>query len=272
MRRGPVRSDVDPVSKTGHAGTGSVQSLTRAISLLEILSEGGCRLKDLAARAGLPASTTHRLLTTLEQKRIVRFDREEFLWDIGSNCYSIGAGYLRRKRFVSETSPRIDALARRINATASLGLLEEGKILLVRQTKHLTASPANPPGSLLPAHATAMGKVLLAAAGPANLGGSSDLGDLARLTDNTICDPASLAEELRSVRQEGFAVDKEESMQGRRCIAAPIHDEFGNCIAALSLTDTSSQLADTAIAQLGFEVAATAAEITLASGGHLPAR
>ncbi len=61
-----------------------VQSLMRALTLLEILSDQPCRLTELARRASLPPSTTHRLLTTLEQKRFVRFDREESRWTVGS--------------------------------------------------------------------------------------------------------------------------------------------------------------------------------------------
>ncbi len=86
-------------AKARRADGDLVQSLNRAIVILEILSEGGCRLKDVSARANLPPSTTHRLLTTLEQKRLVRFDREENLWDIGSNCFAIGAGFFAPQAF-----------------------------------------------------------------------------------------------------------------------------------------------------------------------------
>jgi DNA-binding IclR family transcriptional regulator len=60
-----------------------VQSLTRALTLLELLSERPCRLTELARRAALPASTTHRLLTTLEHKGFARFDRETSHWITG---------------------------------------------------------------------------------------------------------------------------------------------------------------------------------------------
>jgi IclR family acetate operon transcriptional repressor len=246
-----------------------VQSLTRAIAILEILSEGGCRLKEVSARANLPPSTTHRLLTTLEQKRLVRFDREENLWDIGSNCFSIGAGFLRRKQFMSIAVPRIECLAVQIGATVSLGVLEGGNILLVKQAKRVQITPAQPPGSSLPVHATAMGKVLLASSEDLRQSGNYGLGSLKRLTDRTICDPSVLAKELRTVRAGGIAIDNEESMTGRRCIAAPIHNELGDCVAAVSVTDTSTQLTDAAVAQLSAQLSATAAEITRSSGGYL---
>ena len=77
----------------------SVQSLLRALYLLEILAEDdeGYRLVDLAERTGLPTSTVHRLLTTLEQKRFVFFDQEHALWFIGAQCFSVGAAFARRR-------------------------------------------------------------------------------------------------------------------------------------------------------------------------------
>jgi IclR family transcriptional regulator, acetate operon repressor len=256
-------------AKARRADGDLVQSLNRAIVILEILSEGGCRLKDVSARANLPPSTTHRLLTTLEQKRLVRFDREENLWDIGSNCFAIGAGFLRRKHFMSIAVPRIESLAMQTGATVSLGVLESGCILLVKQAKRMQMTPAVPPGSSLPVHATAMGKVLLASSPDLRQSASFGFGNLARLTDRTICDPSVLAKELHTVRAGGIAIDNEESMTGRRCIAAPIHNELGDCVAAVSVTDTSSQLTDEAVLQLSAQISAAAAEITRSSGGYL---
>ena len=71
------------------------------------------------------------------------------------------------------------------------------------------------------------------------------------------------------MRAGGIAIDNEESMTGRRCIAAPIHNELGDCVAAVSVTDTSSQLTDEAVLQLSAQISAAAAEITRSSGGYL---
>lgn len=233
-----------------------VQSLMRALTLLEILSSRPCRLTELAQQAGLPPSTTHRLLTTLEQKRFVRFDREESRWTVGSHCFAIGTGYLRRQDALADAAPRIESLANRIGATVNLGVRDGKNLMLVRQASGPGLSPAQPPGTNFPLHATAMGKVLLAGTqeSPACVG-------LQRLTERTITDPAMLARELHQVRQAGFAIDNEESMTGRRCLAAPIHNEFGQCIAAISVTATQSQMTDGVLKRLGATLTATAAEI-----------
>ena len=96
-----------------------VQSLMRALGLLELLSEQACRLTELAQRAGLPASTTHRLLTTLEQKRFVRFDREQSLWAISAHAFAVGAGYLRDRDPLGEAAVATAAWGRPAAANAA---------------------------------------------------------------------------------------------------------------------------------------------------------
>jgi IclR family transcriptional regulator, acetate operon repressor len=243
-----------------------VQSLMRGLTLLEILSDGGYRLKELAQRAGLAPSTTHRLLTTLEQKHFVRFDREDNLWKIGSNYLAIGARLLCRKNIVVEAVPRIERLARQLRATINLGVLRDGNLLILRQAGLLQYSSAQLPGSTLPVHATAMGKILLAGQNT-QLRKALMSHRLNRLTDRTICDPSALARELHSVRVGGIALDNEESLAGRRCIGAPVYDEFGECVAAISVTAPRSQLTGTAISNLADRLASTASEITHSLGG-----
>ncbi len=74
---------VEHPTKPRRADGDLVQSLTRALTLLELLAESPCRLTELARRAALPASTTHRLLTTLEHKGFARFDRDTSHWLTG---------------------------------------------------------------------------------------------------------------------------------------------------------------------------------------------
>jgi IclR family acetate operon transcriptional repressor len=239
-----------------------VQSLVRALDLLEILSDRACRLTELAQRAKLPASTTHRLLTTLEQKRFVRFDRDENLWSVSSHCYAIGSGFLRREALFTQAAPLLNNLASQLGAAANLGVLEGGKLILVRQSVGCDKAPIHPPGATLPLHATAMGKILLAGNESSPQVRGHLTSGLSRLTNQTICDPAVLARELLKIKMRGIALDDEESMNGRRCLAAPVHDELGQCIAAVSLTSTAGRMTDQTIARLSTTLAATVKQIT----------
>jgi IclR family acetate operon transcriptional repressor len=238
-----------------------VQSLVRALDLLEILSGRACRLTELAQRAKLPPSTTHRLLTTLEQKRFVCFDREENLWSVSSHCYAIGSGYLRREALFTQAAPMLNSLASQVGAAANLGVLEGGRLILVRQAVGCENSPVHPPGANLPLHATALGKVLLA-------GGDSQpqlrgylAGPLARLTNRTICDPLTLTRQLKQIKMLGIAFDDEESLIGRRCLAAPVQDELGQCVGAISITSTQSLMTDHSLERLGGMLTAVATQV-----------
>ncbi len=238
-----------------------VQSLVRALDLLEILSARACRLTELAQRAKLPASTTHRLLTTLEQKRFVCFNREENLWSVSSHCYAIGSGFLRREALFTQAAPMLNSLASKVGAAANLGVLEGGRLILVRQAVGCENSPVHPPGASLPLHATAMGKVLLAGGDAQRQLRGYLAGPLARLTNKTICDPLTLTRQLKQIKMHGIAFDDEESLNGRRCLAAPVLDELGQCVGAISITSTPGLMTDHSLERLGGVVTAMAAQV-----------
>src|SRR5207237_9444614 len=93
------RKSVETRSASEADRDGGVQSVDRALSILETLAEDdeGYRLSDLAVRTGLSASTVHRLLATLESRRFVQFDRAESKWHIAAHSVAAGATLARRR-------------------------------------------------------------------------------------------------------------------------------------------------------------------------------
>src|SRR5260370_15919814 len=85
---------------------GGVQSVDRALSIIETLSEDdeGYRLSDLAVRTGLSTSTVHRLLATLESRRFVQFDRTELKWHLDAPTFTVGATLARRRHFTPQVA------------------------------------------------------------------------------------------------------------------------------------------------------------------------
>lgn len=251
-----------PTPRAPRADRDLVQSLVRALDILELLSVRACRLTELAQRAKLPASTTHRLLTTMEQKRFVCFDREENLWSVGSHCYAIGSGFLQCEALYTQAAPLLNHLASQVGAAANLGILEGSRLIIVRQAVGCDRAPIQPPGASLPLHATAMGKVLLAEGDSRAVAGRHLASNLVRLTDRTICDPAMLARELREIKLRGIALDDEESLIGRRCLAAPVRDGMGGCVAAISITSTAGSMTDGSIERLKGTLSAIVAQVS----------
>ena len=251
---------------------GAVQSLLRAMSLLEILSEDdeGYRLVDLAARAGLSTSTTHRLLTTLEQKQFAQFDRDTSLWFVGVRCFSIGSAFARRRNFAAIALPLMRRLRDETGETVNLGLLDQGDVVFLTQVESRELMRAiTRPGGRSPLPGTAMGQALLSAMA------ENEIAEvlrqrLPRRTPNAIARPTALQGVIAATRARGYAIDDEENAVGLRCVAAPIFDEFRRPCAAISIAGPSVRVTLRRIELLGPQVIAAARAITQATGGIVP--
>ena len=252
---------------------GTVQSLMRAISLLELLAEDdeGYRLVDLAVRAGLSTSTTHRLLTTLEQKQFVQFSRDSNLWFVGVRCFSIGAAFARRRNFASLALPFMRRLRDLTGETVNLGLLDQGEVVFLTQVESRELMRAiTRPGGRSPLHCTAMGQALLSAMSEREVMEIMKQHGLPRRTPNSIARPTVLHEALAAARVHGYAVDDEENAVGLRCVAAVIFDEYRRPFAAVSVAGPTVRVTQRRVSELGAQVLAAAREITEATGGTVP--
>lgn len=271
--QGGAKALVDKREKRDNEG--SVRSLLRAIQLLETLAEDddGYRLVDLTKRTGLSASTVHRLLTTLEQKRFVQFDQAEGVWHIGVQCFSVGAAFGRRRRLSVIAHPVMRRLRDATSETVNLALADQGYAVFLLQVegREPTSAIASP-GSRAPLHCTAVGQAILAAMKPDDL--ARELAQilpqhgLRRLTPNSIARPGKLDEALLEIQERGYAIDDEENALGLRCVAAPVFDEFGVPFSAVSISGAASRLSASRVVELGRQVALAAAEISRAYGGR----
>jgi IclR family acetate operon transcriptional repressor len=274
MTASPTRrpAKTSQVVRIDRDSDGTVQSLTRAMQLLELLADDdeGYRLVDIAAHSGLSSSTAHRLLTTLEQRRFAQFDRETSLWYVGVRCFSVGAAFGRRRRITDLASPVMRRLRDSAGESINLGVADLGDIVFVTQVESREMVRAiGKPGFRAPLHGTAMGQAILAAMAEDDVLRYLRAYGLPRLTDNTIARASRLHEALGEVRRAGYAIDDEQNALGLRCIAAAIRDEHGQPFAAISLVGPTQRIKCTDFASLGAAVRAAADEITGCYGGRL---
>jgi IclR family acetate operon transcriptional repressor len=261
------------VERLGRDNDGAVQSLLRALGLLEVIAEDdeGYRLVDLAGRAGLSTSTTHRLLTTLEQKRFVQFDRAESVWRIGVQCFAVGAGFARRRNFTSIALPIMRRLRDATGETVNLGLLDLGDVVFLTQVESREMMRAiTRPGGRMPLPCTAMGQAILSAMHEREVAQILQKHGMPRLTRNSIARPTKLREALDEVRKLGYAVDHEENSVGLRCVAGVIYDENAQPFAAVSIAGPSVRVTLGRVPELGKQVMEAAGEISRATGGRAP--
>ncbi len=252
---------------------GSVQSVERALDLLEALSqdEEGLRLTDLAKRCTLSASTTHRLLTTLQKRRFVEFDRTDGLWHVGRQAFAVGAAFTRHRNFVAVAIPYLKTLRDKTRETANLGIIEEGELVTLAQVESREIMRATSTvGGRSPLYATGMGKAILATypqdAVPALLPG----GHWRQLTPHTITSQSRFAEELDRTRQSGYAIDDEEFLLGLRCVAASVFDQRGDASFAISISGLATRVTPDRVPAIGALVMETADAITRVLGGTRP--
>lgn len=260
------------ITRMDRDGDSTVQSLMRALQLLELLAndDDGYRLVDIAARSGLSTSTAHRLLTTLEQRQFVHFDRETSLWYVGVRCFSVGAAFARRRNMASVALPIMRRLRDHSGESINLGIADLGDIVFVNQVESREQMRAmGKLGFRAPLHGTAMGQAILAAMPEDDVLQYLRTYGLPKLTNNTIARASRLHETLGEVRRAGYAVDDEQNALGLRCIAAAICDELGQPLAAISLVGPTQRIKHTDFASLGEVVRAAADEITMAYGGRL---
>lgn len=263
-----------PVKGNGGEGGGQVQSLSRALGLLEHLAgaaERGISLTDLARSARLAPSTTHRLLATLEKQGFAELDTERGLWFVGVRTFVVGNAFLAHRDFVATARPFMRRLMEESGESVNLGILDEGELVFLSQVECREMMRMFVRlGARVPAHASGVGKALLAALPEEAVNAILERRGLQRFTDNTIDARAILRDNLARVRKLGYAFDDEEHAVGLRCVASTLHDELGEPIAAISLSGPRARITDQRVEVLGRLVRDTADRITRALGGRLP--
>src|ERR1700737_5652638 len=153
--------------------TGQVQSLTRGLSILEALShaEAGLTLTDLARRMLLPASTTHRLLSTLQKMRYVYQAGDLGLWYIGLQAFTVGPTFLANRDFVAQSHASMRRLMEQSGETANLAILDGTEAVFIAQVQcHEMMRTLVKLGSRVPLHASGVGKALFAALSAEQIG------------------------------------------------------------------------------------------------------
>jgi DNA-binding IclR family transcriptional regulator len=215
---------------------GPVQSIERAAAILRLLARGSGRLgvSEIAGSLGLARGTAHGILRTLHGVGFVEQDEETGKYRLGAALLHLGTSYLDVNELRSRAINWADALAARSGEAVRIGTPLDGKVLVV----HHVFRPDDTlqtldVGALLPAHATALGKVLLAY----DAGAVATLtGELEPFTRRTKTVPRDLARALAEVRDMGWAAEMEEMTVGEAGVAAPIRGQGGLVVGAMGVS------------------------------------
>lgn len=194
---------------------------------------------ELAGQLNLPKTTVHGILRTLRDVGFVEQDPESGKYQLGAALLHMGSSYLDGNELRTRALNWSDSLAARSRESVRIGTLHEGSVLIVHHVFRPDDSlQVLDVGTLLPVHATALGKALLAES-PYTV---SLLGELERFTPATITDPEELRAQLDEIRERGWAAEIEELIEGEASYAAPIKDRRGVLVGAIGISGPVERL------------------------------
>ena len=229
-------------------------------------------LTRLAESVVLAPSTVHRLLTTLEQERYVRFDVERRLWSVGVQAFVTGCAFLTTRDLVGVARPYMRALMEECRETVNLAVQEDREAIYIHQIEHAAVQrPIARSGGRVPLYCSEVGKALLAAKADSEVDRLLTGDGARRLTAKTLVSRSALREDIALVRQRGFAVDDEEHAIGLRCVAALVFNELREPMAAISISGPAARISPSNIPRLGELLRQKADGITARLGGAGPA-
>ena len=217
---------------------GGVQSVDRAITVLEVLARtGGSTVTEVAAELGVHKSTASRLLGALELRGLVHHPSDGSKYQLGFGILRLAHAIPGRLSVVAEARDEVRGLARTHSETVNLAVLREGHAVNVDQEMGPSSVATHDwIGSLTPLHATSSGKVLLAGLPSDERAHVLRAQGLPALTARTITSRKQLEHQLLDVAACGYATSFEEFEIGLNSVAVPVRDHLGAVIASISVS------------------------------------
>ena len=246
-----------------------VQTIERVTSIFDTLSlyPQGLSLGDLSGKVKFPKGTTHRLLSSLAYFDYIRQDPLTKSYFLGFKLVDLGTLMLDQLDLRNVAKPNLIFLAEKVQETVHLVIRDTDEALYIDKVdlypRRAGLQMVSRLGARIPMHCCSVGKVILADLPEAELEKIIKSRGLPGRTRNTITNRDRLREHLVMVKDRGYAVDDEENEEGVRCVAAPIKNERGRVIAAMSISGPTARItAENIHAALKDEVCKTALNIS----------
>jgi len=255
------------------SGQASVRSVRRALSLVNAIADAGgeAALTDLSVRTGLPVSTCHHLLKTLIECGYAAQVPGKKLYVLGTRFIQLSHACVNSD-LPRRAQPFLEAISEATGETVHLAALQGTSIVTValREARHAIRVDAGGVGKVEAPHATSVGKAILAWL-PDNEIRRVLASGMTRFTEHTITALPELIEALRHVRREGVAFDREEFIPGVICIGAPIRDQAGAVIGAISASMPKMRATDEHVATTRAEILSATRALSEDYGARLDA-
>jgi DNA-binding IclR family transcriptional regulator len=234
------------------ASGGGVQSVDRAVTVLEVLAQRGeAGVSEVAAAIDVHKSTAFRLLGALEAHGMVEQEGERGKYRLGFGIVRLAGAVTGRIDITKHGRGICERLAQELGETMNIAVLESHDVINLDQVRGPSAITAqNWIGRLTPLHCTSSGKILLAHLDPKRRHDLIAEAGLARTTPRTLTSKKKLEADLAEARERGYAVTVEEYEEGLNAMAAPVRSRDGETVAALTASGPSFRFTEERMKEL----------------------
>jgi DNA-binding IclR family transcriptional regulator len=248
--------------------TSIVKSATRALDIIEFIV--GCSkpptFSVIQKYLEIPKSSLSYLLQDMSNHKYIQFDLDLKVYYPGSKLIQISAACMNNTNLTREIWLGIKQLSDELGETTQAGLLDGRFLVYIAKqqgTKDISITTA---GYKIPAHATALGKMMLSSLSEDELKARLGNSELERYTEKTIVSYEELLPELKQIAKQGYATDNQEIILGGFCIAAPIYNNSNNMVAAMSVTVPASRINEELLKELIHKLKSTADNVSARLG------
>lgn len=243
-----------------------VQSVDRAISVLELLAQGEAGITEIAGELGVHKSTVSRLVSVLESRGLVEQLGERGKYAIGFGVVRLAGAATGRMDLTKLGQPVCQTLADSFGETVNIAVHDAGVAINITQARGSAAiSAVNWIGQRTPLHATSSGKILLAYLPDDERKRLASL-PLDSYTENTVVEASQLLVELKAIAAQGFAACFEELELGLHAVAVPVRGHRGEVVAAMSASGPSYRLSRQRVEEIVPTMTSAAAELSAQLG------
>ena len=244
----------------------TLQTVDRALTLMEMIAEEPITQQEIEQKTGLNRTTVSRLLTTLMLRKYIE-KNEANRYQIGLKAVEIASLRLNQIELKTEAVPLLRQLSMKLGQVCHIGMLSDGEVVYIEKIEPVSSIRMfSAIGKRVPVHSTSLGKVLASGLNDDEIKEIFKQKGMEQLTENTITDPEEYIREIHTVREKGFAEDREENEMGIRCIAAPVRDYRNQIVAAISTSGYQTPMTTEYGEPVRRQVMETAKEISLRLG------
>lgn len=219
----------------------TLKDLARIILTFDTFELGELGVAEISKQLDMAPSKVSRMLKTFEDYKFFEQEPDTGKYRLGPLFLELGLAYAFHLPIRKVIRPHIEYMAQELKMTASWGIISKNRVIILDRIHMMKLDfLTHRIGNNLPIFTTSIGKVILAGLPEEKLDQMLDTIELKKYTKETVVDPELIKKNLKTVREEGYAYDWAETAENTICIASPIKDRTGEVIAAISLTDVTS--------------------------------